>query len=58
VKAVVEIFRADDERVVVMVDGKEVAFANHDDDGWAGMENCVNTATAVAKALGAEVVGT
>lgn len=45
----------DDEVVSIQVDGAEVASANHDEHGWAGMEAVINTSTAVARALGAEV---
>lgn len=53
----VEIQRPDDETAIVLVDGKPVIHANHDDHGWAGIDIAVQTATIIAKALGARVVG-
>lgn len=45
----------DDEVVSIEVDGTEVASASHDEQGWSGMRAVIDTATNLAKALGAEV---
>lgn len=45
----------DDENVSIEVNGQEVTYANHDEEGWAGMKAVIATATKVAEALGAEV---
>jgi hypothetical protein len=51
-----EIIRPDDESVEIYVDGKEIASANHDADGWNGMGRLVDAAQAIARALGADIV--
>lgn len=45
----------DDEHLEVVVDGKVVASADHDEHGWSGMDAVVATAYAVARALGGQV---
>lgn len=49
--AQVEIQRPDSEHLVVLVDGKPVMEASHDEHGWAGMDAVVGTAIAIASAL-------
>jgi hypothetical protein len=51
----VRVIYTDDEHLEVQVDGKGVAWANHDEHGWFGMDSVVKTAFAVARALGAEI---
>lgn len=41
----------DDEHLVITLGGEEVAAANHDEHGWAGMEAVQTTAEAVHKAI-------
>lgn len=45
----------DDEVVSVQINANEVAYASHEQHGWAGVKAVIDTATAVAEALGAEV---
>ncbi len=52
--AKVQIKQVDDERIEVLVDGKEIGWADHDEDGWAGMAKVEEIAEALAKALGAK----
>jgi DNA gyrase/topoisomerase IV subunit B len=54
--ATVRVVYEDDEHIEVQVDGKGVAWANHDEHGWSGMDSVIKTAFAVARALGVEVV--
>jgi hypothetical protein len=44
--------RPDDDHLVIEIDGKEIASANHDEHGWCGMDAVEQTALAVAKAAG------
>lgn len=53
---VLEINRPDDEHVVIRVNGEEVACADHDSDGWAGMQAVVSTALGIAKATDMKVI--
>lgn len=46
--------RREDERLEVLVNGEEVATANHDDHGWSGMDAVESATLAVARALGVE----
>ena len=48
-----QIKHIDDEQIVVLVDGSEVGYANHDEDGWNGMGKIENIVEAMAHALGA-----
>lgn len=43
--------KSDDENLTVFLNGKEIASANHDTDGWAGMEAIEELVTKIAKAL-------
>ena len=52
--ATVQIKQIDDEQIEVLVDGEYIGFANHDEDGWAGMDKVEKIAEALAKALGAK----
>ena len=52
--AAVQIKQIDDENIVVLVDGKEIGWANHDEDGWAGIQKVEEIAEGIAKALGAD----
>lgn len=54
--ATVRVVYEDDEHLEVQVDGIGVAWANHDEHGWGGMDSVVKAALAVARVLGAEVV--
>lgn len=51
--ATVQINHIDDDQFEVLVDGKEIAWANHDEDGRQGMGKMEELAEAMAKALGA-----
>lgn len=51
-KHVLRISRPDEETLVITLDGKPFARANHDEDGWAGMERVETTARKAAKAAG------
>lgn len=55
-RPVIEIHRLDEEHVVIRVNGENVQYASHDDDGWAGMDAVVNTAKGIAKAIDAKVI--
>lgn len=55
--AKVKITRPNDEQLVVRVNGREVASANHDEHGWSGMDAVESTAVAIARACGATLVG-
>ncbi len=46
----------DDQGIRTYIDDVETGHANHDDDGWAGIEQMQNQFEAMAKALGVEVV--
>ena len=52
--ATVQIKHPNDEYFEVLVDGKYIGFANHDEDGWAGMDKIEKLVEALAKALGAD----
>lgn len=52
---VLRITAPDDERTVIKVDGRQVARANYDEHGSAGMELMVSTAMAVARAAGMKI---
>jgi hypothetical protein len=43
--------REDDETLKVFLNGTEVGSANHDSDGWAGMESLESLARGIAKVL-------
>jgi hypothetical protein len=55
--AQITVRRPDDDHVEILVNGKVVATANHDEHGWSGMDAVVSTACAVARALGGQVDG-
>lgn len=44
-----------DEEVSYKLNGTHLLTANHDDDGWSGMERVNSMMMAVAKEIGAEV---
>jgi hypothetical protein len=46
----------DDETLNVYLNGKLVIGANHDIDGWAGMERIRDTVERIAEILGEKVV--
>lgn len=48
--------RANDEELVVWLDGQELASANHDDHGWAGMEALEQAMRTTATRLGWKVL--
>jgi len=43
--------RPDDETLKVFLNGVEVGSADHDQDGWAGMESLESLARGIAKVL-------
>jgi predicted cobalt transporter CbtA len=51
----VEFRRPDDERLELLVNGREVAWANHDEHGWSGMDAFEKAAVAIVKAFGGEI---
>lgn len=52
--AKVQVNHIDDDQLEVLVDGKLIAWANHDEDGRQGMGKVEELAEAMAKALGAD----
>ena len=52
--AKVQIKQIDDEQIEVLVDGKHIGSANHDEDGSVGMAKVEEIAKAIAKAVGAD----
>lgn len=52
--ATVQVKQIDDEQIEIFANGMLIGFANHDEDGWAGMEKVEMIAEALAKALGAD----
>lgn len=46
----------DDEQVSIVVEGRAVAVVSHESSGWDGMRDVINTAVAMAQALGLSVV--
>jgi len=51
----IEILREPDRAVEIVVDGRTIASANHDEHGWSGMDAVEKTAAAVAQAFGGVV---
>lgn len=51
----ITINREDDEHIEFLIDGESVGSANHDNDGWAGMETAENLVTNIAIKLGFEI---
>lgn len=47
--------RPDEESIEILIDGEVVGGANHDTDGWSGMERVEKMAMRIAKKLGMEV---
>ena len=43
--------REDEETLKVFLNGEEVGSANHDEDGWAGMESLESLVRGIAKVL-------
>ncbi len=52
-KKTVTLKSPNDETVHLFVDGKHLATATHDEDGWAGMNMLENVAKLLARELGA-----
>ena len=52
--AKIEIRETDEEHIEVFVNGEWVCSADHDEDGWAGMEKVEALAASIAKKLGME----
>lgn len=52
---VVEFRRPHDERIDLYVNGKQVASANHDEHGWAGVDAFEQMAMVLVKAFGGEI---
>ncbi|KKM66823.1 hypothetical protein LCGC14_1477380 [marine sediment metagenome] len=50
----IQIKEIDEEHIEVLVDGEWVCSADHDEDGWAGMEKVEALAESIAKKLGIE----
>ena len=48
----VQLKTIDDESLEILVDGKSICSANHDEDGWQGMDAVGDLARNMAKALG------
>ncbi len=51
----ISIIHTDDDHLHIEVNGEPVAYANHDEHGWSGMDAVKNTATAIGAAAGIEV---
>jgi len=47
----VQVKRTDDESIEIFVDGECICYANHDEDGWSGMEKVESLAEDMAKKL-------
>jgi len=43
--------RDDDETLTILLDGEEVGSANHDEDGWKGMETVEDLVKAIGRVL-------
>lgn len=52
------IHRRDEEHVEILIDGESLGSANHDNEGWAGMETVESLAVNIADKLGMEIVET
>jgi len=50
-----ELRNVDDESIEFLIDGEVISYANHDSDGWVGMEKLIDMFTAIAKKFGYEV---
>lgn len=50
--AKIEIRETDEEHIEIFVNGEWVCSADHDGDGWAGMEKVEVLAESIAKKLG------
>jgi len=46
-----EIKRLDEENIEVALDGQYISSANHDSDGWAGMETLEKTIRRIGEVL-------
>ena len=51
-----KIIKEDDESVEIWIDGNFIMSANHDEDGWSGMEMLETTARNIAKQLNLNIV--
>ena len=47
--------RIDNETVEYRLNGEVLITANHDDDGWSGMERIDDLISSIARKLGAEI---
>lgn len=47
----IQVKTIDDENIEILVDGEVICYADHDEDGWAGMEKVENLARDMAKKL-------
>ena len=47
----VQVKTIDNERIEILVDGECICYADHDEDGWAGMEKVEALAHDMAKKL-------
>lgn len=47
---------ADEEYMRVFLDNTKIISANHDNDGWHGMEAIEQTVYGIAKVIGAKVI--
>lgn len=55
-KPVFMIRRPDEEHMRFYVNGVQVGEANHDNDGWAGMDTASSLFERIAEELGVEVI--
>lgn len=55
-KHVFTVKRVSDDRIDYALDGEHLVNANHDDHGWAGMEEIEKLVKAIAGKIGADVV--
>ena len=47
----IQVKTIDDESIEILVDGECICFADHDEDGWAGMSKVEDLARDMAKKL-------
>lgn len=50
----VQVIRPGDETIEVYIDGKQIAYVNHDEHGWSGMTAMYEAVKATATLLGAD----
>ncbi len=51
----IQIREINEEHIEILVDGEWICSADHDEDGWAGMEKVETFTESLAKKLGIEV---